>query len=450
VHSPATIPLKRASAWRLAAVTCTLAWICACTNAPVRIESGALMGRVDGPTDGLIIAAVDNESAPFVGRSGSTPRGYDGITVYGPTADARNVMHSLEVDYGLRELSAWPIESLHLHCAVLAPPEGADRAALLAKLSQDPRVKLAQPLQTFATRTQNYNDPYVSLQRGFQEMNVAEAHPWSRGDGVRIAIIDTGVDILHKDLQGNIAAAANFVDSDTEQFRRDRHGTEMAGVIAAVANNREGIVGIAPESRILAYKACWQLSADADAARCNSYTLAQALVAAFDAHAQAINLSIAGPDDPLLHSLIQEGLRRGIVFVAAAAPGERETPSLFHQPGVIEVAGAENRSTDSSLLYAPSHEILTLTPGSHYDFASGDSIATAEITGVVSLLLAKNRGLTAAALQDLLRESGVRLNENGRVDACVAVIAVVHSGSCRPAADIEHRLAEGQNRYAPN
>jgi len=416
----------------------------------VRIEPGALMGRVGAPDDGAIIVAVDNESVPFVGRSGSTPRGYDGITVYGPTADARHLMHSLEVDYGLRELSAWPIESLHLHCAVLAPAVGIDRAALLEKLSRDPRIKLAQPLQTFATRTQSYNDPYVSLQRGFQEMNVAEAHPWSRGDGVRIALIDTGVDILHKDLRGNIVAAANFVDSDTEQFRRDRHGTEMAGVIAAVANNREGIVGIAPGSRILAYKACWQLSPDADAARCNSYTLAQALVAAFDAHAQAINLSIAGPDDPLLHSLIQEGLRRGIVFVAAAAPGDRETSSLFHQPGVIEVAGSENRSTDSSLLHAPSHEILTLTPGSHYDFASGDSIATAEITGVVSLMLAKNHGISPAALQDLLRESGVRSSENDGVDACLAVVAVMHGGSCKPAGDIEHGPAVGQNRPPPH
>lgn len=450
VYSAVKIPVTRAFASRMTAVLCLLAWVCACSSTAVRIQSATLMGKFDEPADRLIIAAVDNDSTSFVGRSGSTPRGYDTVTVYGPTSDARRVMHSLETDYGLREVSAWPIDSLHLHCAVLAPPAGTNREDLLAKLSRDPRIKLAQPLQTFATRTQNYNDPYVGLQRGFQELNVAEAHPWSRGDGVRIAIIDTGVDIAHKDLQGNIAAAANFVDGNTDQFRRDRHGTEMAGVIAAVANNREGIVGIAPESRILAYKACWQLSPDADAARCNSFTLAQALVAAFDAHAQAINLSIAGPDDPLLHSLIQEGMRRGIVFVAAATPGQSDAPSLFHQPGVIEVAGAEDRSTDSALFYAPSHEILTLIPGNHYDFASGDSIATAEITGVVSLLLAKNHGLSATALHDVLRESGAQFRENGRVDACVAVTTVMGSGTCQPPADAEHRLAVEQTRHAPN
>ena len=121
-----------------------------------------------------------------------------------------------------------------MHCAVLELPAGSDRNAVLAALAKDPRVKLTQPLQTFATRTENYNDPYVGLQRGFQQMDVAGAHPWSRGEGVKIAIIDTGADILHPDLRGSIAAAANFVDADDAQFRRDRHGTEMAGVIAAV------------------------------------------------------------------------------------------------------------------------------------------------------------------------------------------------------------------------
>ena len=155
-------------------------------------------------------------------------------------------MHSLAKDYRLREISDWPIEPLHMHCAVLQIPDGADRAALLAMISADPRIKLAQPLQNFATRSSEYNDPYVELQRGLRQMNVLETHPWSTGSGVKVAIVDTGADIEHPDLRGRIAAADNFVDADAERFRRDRHGTEMAGTIAAVANNHEGIVGIAP------------------------------------------------------------------------------------------------------------------------------------------------------------------------------------------------------------
>lgn len=419
----------------------------ACSNAPVRIESRALADQVSESPEHFIIAAVDNDSGVFAAHAGSTPRGYESIASYGPSPAARQMMRSLEKEYGLREVSAWPIEPLHMHCAVLEVPEGTDRRSLLAALAQDPRIKLAQPLQTFATRTADYNDPYVGLQRGFRQMDVADAHPWSRGEGVKVAIIDTGADTRHPDLRGSIAAAANFVDSDDLQFQRDRHGTEIAGVIAAVANNREGIVGVAPGARLLLFKACWQMQLDADAARCNSFTLARALVAAFDAHAQIVNLSLAGPADPLLSELIREGLRRGVLFVGAApADMSQGNEGFVHQPGVIEVASAENPSVLDSALYAPGREILTLLPGGRYDFASGDSIATAQVSGVLALLLAKKAGLSAADAFRLLRVTGAHSTGMGEgatmVDACAAVISLVGRGSCNPATDAEHRMAE--------
>jgi subtilisin family serine protease len=299
-------------------------------------------------------------------------------------------------------------------------------------------------LQSFATRTEDYNDPYVGLQRGFQQMDVADAHPWSRGEGVKVAIIDTGADILHPDLRGNIVTAANFVDSDDQQFQRDRHGTEMAGVIAAVANNREGIVGIAPGARLLLFKACWQARLDADAARCNSFTLARALVAAFDAHAQIVNLSLAGPADPLLGELIREGQRRGVLFVGAAPADVSERgDALLDQPGVIEVASAGSPSAHGSALSAPGREILTLLPGGHYDFASGDSIATAQVSGVVALLLARNAGLSAADAYRLLRDTSAHSDTGGGgalVDACAAVVSLIGQGSCAPMNGAEHRI----------
>jgi hypothetical protein len=419
---------------------------CACSNTPVRIESRALTERISQAPEQYIIAAVDNQPALFVARAGSSPRGYDGIASYGPSAAALDVMRSLEKEYGLREVSAWPIEPLHMHCAVLEIPEGSDRGALLAALGRDKRIKLAQPLQSFATRTQDYNDPYFGLQRGLQQMNVAEAHPWSRGEGVKVAVIDTGADIAHPDLRANVAAAANFVDSDERQFKRDRHGTEVAGVIAAVANNREGIVGVAPAARLLLFKACWQTRSDADAARCNTFTLARALVAALDAHAQIVNLSLAGPADPLLSGLIREGLRRGVLFVgAAAAAAAGADEGLLHQPGVIEVASAGSAPAQASTVYAPGREILTLLPGGHYDFASGDSIATAHISGVVALLLAKNPALSAAAADRLLRDTSGRSPEAGGgavVNACAALISLIGQGTCRPPAEPEHRVAD--------
>jgi hypothetical protein len=405
-----------------------------CSSNPVRIDSRSLGNQVAQSPERFIIVAVENAPTAYVAHAGSTPRGYDAVADYGPTQHAREAMRALEKEYGLKEVNAWPIEPLHIHCAVLEIPSGADRNTLLAALSKDKRVKLTQPLQTFATRTEGYNDPYVGLQHGFQQMDVADAHPWTRGEGVKVAIIDTGVDISHPDLRGSIAAAANFVDADDAQFQRDRHGTEMAGVIAAVANNREGIVGVAPSARLFVFKACWQAREDADAARCNSFTLARALAAAFDAHAQVVNLSLAGPDDPLLGDLIREGQHRGVLFVGASPDSAGVQDGLLHQAGVIEVASTDSHSSNGSVLYAPGREILTLLPGGHYDFASGASIATAQVTGVVALMLAKNPGLSAASTYRLLHDTSSSLNAaDGSVkgiDACAAVVTLVGQGTC--------------------
>jgi hypothetical protein len=422
----------------LAAAVLALAAASACSSTPAQRATGSLAEQMRRSPDRFIIAAVVNTGTAPQQRAGSTPRGYDAIAAYRPSPRAAQLMRSLESQYALREVNAWPIQALHMHCAVLAIPEGADRGSLLAALAHDPRIRLAQPMQTFATRTEVYNDPYVDLQRGFRQMDVADAHPWSRGEGVRVAIIDTGADTDHPDLRGNVAAAANFVDADAVQFRRDRHGTEMAGLIAAAANNHRGIVGIAPNAHLLIYKACWQSQADADAALCNSLTLARALAAALDAHAQVVNLSVAGPEDALLHVLIAAVLEGGILFVGAApaAPSGGEA-RLLQQSGVIEVASSESRAGAAGALYAPGREILTLLPGGRYDFASGDSIATAQVTGVIALLLAKNPALSAAAAYRLLRDTsshslGVASGGVGgtRVDACAAVVAVVGRGSC--------------------
>jgi subtilisin family serine protease len=421
-----------------------IAGLCACSSTRVAVEARAEAGRLTDDPDRYIVAGVDNDAGSTAGRAGSSPRGYDGLAAYGPTPHAQQLLQGLEREYGMRELTAWPIAPLHMHCAVLEIPAGADRGALLAALTQDRRVRIAQPLQTFATQTSVYDDPYVDLQRGFQTIDVPNAHPWSRGEGVRVAIIDTGADDLHPDLRGAIVEMGNFVDSDVGQFRRDRHGTELAGIIAAVANNGEGIVGIAPGARLSIFKACWQLRNDADSARCNSYTLARALTAALDSRAQVVNLSLAGPADPLLRQLIQEGLRRGILFVGAAPPeaAQAEDP-LLQFDGVIEVAGDGILGGPGAPLRAPGREILTLLPGGRYDFASGTSVATAHVTGIVALLLAKNSNLTGAAVYRLLRDTTVHKDVGGgdSVDACGAVTALIGHGICHNAASVGSRVA---------
>ncbi|MFI4979942.1 MAG: S8 family serine peptidase [Nevskiales bacterium] len=403
--------------------------LAACATVPGSADPAAARMRVDPAS--LIVLTVANPVGSVAAHAGSTLRGYDSIPLYTSGDRARAVVAAIEQDYGLREVAAWPIMPLQVHCVVLEVPPGASRDAVLSRLSRDPRVSLAQPMQTFGTLSSAYNDPYFGLQRGFAQIDAADAQQWSRGDGVRVAVIDTGMDSTHPDLQGRVETQRNFVDDDSRQFDADRHGTEVAGIIAAAANNREGIVGIAPGVHIFALKACWQVQPHADGAQCNSFTLAQALTIAIESGARVINLSLGGPADPLLAQLVDYALKRGIVVVGAVPPDGRIDGFPVGVSGVIAVDAIERSSANTTVLHAPGREVLTLTPGGHYDFVSGSSLAAAHVTGAAALLLAMNPHLDASSVYSLLSRTSVA--DSGGITAinvCAALALLRPEGSC--------------------
>jgi len=426
--------------WRtLAALCCLVA-----SQAYGRDADPAETARLRADPARLIVVTVADAVRSIQGRPGSTPRGYDSMQQYTGTSAARRVARSIAEDFHLRQVAAWPIAMLKVHCVVFEIPAGETREQILARLSVEPRVQLAEPLATFETRAEPYNDPYLALQSGFRQLDVADAHDVTRGEGVHVAIVDTGIDATHPDLANRIAATRNYVDNDTAQFRADRHGTEIAGVIGALANNGLGIAGIAPAVRIYALKACWQLSNDSDAARCNSFTLAKALAAAIELKPQIVNLSLGGPSDPLLDSLVKTGMARGIIFVGAAS----QTPGFPDDiSGVLaaSAAGGAPQASPASAsaiagqgpqrLRAPGREILTLLPQSRYDFASGSSLAAAHVTGTVALLLAVRPRMSSAELYALLEHSSAQSlsgsDHDRSINACAALAALTPTASRR-------------------
>lgn len=405
----------------------------------------------------FVVITVRNDMQPAVSTPGSTPRGYAAAGVYGVSANARAVTHSLEHDYSLREVSAWPIESLRVNCIVVRVPDLTPRSTLIAKLEGDSRVESVEPLNQFSTETApapgtdsraqpppaNTQPPpanrrtYLPLQRNLKELGVLQAHRLSQGAEVRIAVIDTGADYRHPDLAGRVIARLDFVGRPTDDFTADRHGTQVAGVIAATADGGQGVLGVAPQSRLMVLKACWPLQADAAEAACNSFTLAQALEAAIAAHADVVNLSLAGPPDPLLTRLIEYGMRQGIIYVGAVAPANSRLTQPFpvDVPGVLAVQSAEDAAATSRHLLAPGHGILTLVPGGHYDFASGSSLATAEVTGIVALLLADGRHLAGPRVRQILTHSSRQFTTPAgaftSVNACAAVADAMRRTSCQ-------------------
>jgi subtilisin family serine protease len=336
---------------------------------------------------------------------------------------------ALAKHYGLQQSASWPIALLDVHCLVYELPAHADEQRLLASLRRDSRVESAQPLLSFETAADPYNDPYAKLQRNLLQMGVAQAQTLSRGAGVRVAVIDTGVQTDHPDLMPTVSSR-NFVDNDERSFRADAHGTAVAGVIAAVSDNGIGIAGIAPDVSLLAYKACWRAAASGVRAVCNTFTLAQALAAAIEAHADIINLSLDGPSDPLLSRLIRRALDAGIIVVGAVpSDGSRDAfPTGI--AGVIAADAIENQHLSPGVVQAPGREVVSLAPEGHYDFYSGSSLATAEITGIIALLRSERTHLTAPQAQALLDAAADSSTSPAVPNACVALEMLLRKSAC--------------------
>jgi subtilisin family serine protease len=389
----------------------------------------------------FIVVAVANPVAGRPAAVGGTSHGYGSSTSYRVGASAAALIREITTRYSLTRISEWPIDELQMHCVLFRIPPGTTREAIIEKLKADRRILIVQPLNEFESATTDTPpaapggtlDPYSRLQSNVRALDVAEAHNFSRGAGIRVAIIDTGVDTRHPDLVGRTQLTRNYIDTDEVAFRGDRHGTQVAGLIAAAANNGVGIVGVAPDVRLMAYKACWQSSAST-AGRCNSFTLAQALADALAAKAQVINLSVVGPSDPLLEALIAKAVDAGVIVVGAVSDDPRFAFAA-KLPSVLPVAEAETSTVHGDdILRAPARDIVTLVPNGHYDFASGSSLATAQVSGVVALLLARNQKLGISRMRELLTQS-TENHDTTRgpfrsVNACVAVAKLVRGASC--------------------
>jgi subtilisin family serine protease len=393
---------------------------CACLLALAAATAASASAPPSAPASAdsppRIVVAFANQPQAAPGPAGTTGRRYagDGYRVaQGAQLEARRVA----ARYALRQVASWPIRALGMHCVVYEIAGGRGAPEVLAALAHDPRVALAEPLNEFHTLTAAsdtgaaapaYNDPLYDLQTNLRALAIPAAHRRAQGAGIRIALIDTGVDSQHPDLRGRILQTRSFLTPAHRPARLVRHGTAMAGIIAAVANNHIGIVGIAPRAQLLVYEACWQLKPDDDAAACNTFTLAQALAAALESGAPLVNLSVGGPADALLGALVDVGIRRGVVFVGAGAADAGAADAGFPAgvAGVLVAAGSEGAAPRDALP-APARHVLTLRPGGEYDFESGASVAAAELTGVVALLMSASPArLTAPRLSALLRDSG--------------------------------------------
>jgi hypothetical protein len=326
-------------------------------------------------------------------------------------------LRSMKERYGINRVADWPLSAVGIYCLVFESDGRRSTGSLINLLNKEAFIETAQAVQVFEVQQQNdYNDPYLPLQHGFRTLQVAQSHRWAKGRGVTVAVIDTGIDLTHTDLSHNFHRQKNFVDKSERQFRSDIHGTAVAGIIAAAADNDTGMVGVAPNVTLFAMKACWQTTGGSSAATCNSYTLAKALNVAINSEVDVINLSLAGPRDPLLERLLKVALNANIIVVGAIGPaGSEMFPTVV--PGTLAVATED--SDIAIAVKAPGRKVLATRPANNYEFYDGSSFSAAHVSGLAALVRELRENLSPAELSALLNRTAS--SQTGVVNACRAL-----------------------------
>lgn len=296
--------------------------------------------------------------------------------------------------------------------------------AALSALRSDPTVAYAEPAYKvkafdlpatgFKGLGFNLNDPMYAQQYAPQIVHAPEAWSVTRGAGVTVAVVDTGVDVTHPEFQGRIVPGYNATNHTDNAKDDNGHGTHVAGIVAAAANNGAGIVGIAPEAKVMPVKVLEADGSGSDAG------VADGIVWAVDHGAQVINMSLGGPgESKVLADAVAYALSKGVAVLAAMGndgSNEKSYPAAY--PGVLAVGATDNKDQAADFsqwgewisVSAPGVQILSTFPTyqcnlNEYGFPKvyavldGTSMATPAVAGLAALVKARYATLSPSQLK---------------------------------------------------
>ena len=371
----------------------------------------------------------------------------DEVLISLPVGSPTTLEEALAQTYNLVILERASLPLLAARVVRLRIPDQRRVVPVVTALQADPRVAEAQ--ENFYYRHQQGVGPATpgGLQYSLTKVNLVDAHRLASGKGATVAMIDSGVDARHPDLAAAVVeefdAVTDAAPADLSQL--DTHGTSIAGIIAA-----EGTVrGVAPKARLLSARA---FSGNRGAATATTYAVIRCIDWALGKGARVLNLSFAGPRDPMLERGVKAATAQRAIIIAAAGNGGPDAipvyPAAYAEVIAVTATDERDRIYEKAnrgryiAIAAPGVDILALMAGSGHGFQSGTSFAAAHVSGIVALALELDPGLGADALRRALVAGAIDLGAPGHDEEFGA-------GRTNAAATLDHVRAEVVRRVAP-
>ncbi|MGW9073699.1 type VII secretion-associated serine protease mycosin [Streptomyces yangpuensis] len=320
-------------------------------------------------------------------------------------------------------------------------------------------------------------DTIRDRQWGLLALRAEEAWGTTRGDGVTVAVLDTGVDESHPDLSGQVLAGTDLIGMGAGPGDRAwaRHGTAMASIIAGHGHGpsrSQGVLGIAPQARILPVRVILEEGdpGRAKARESKGGALAEGIRWAVDHGADVINLSLGDDSDSAHHEAgedeaVQYALSKGVVVVASAGNGGESGDRVSYPaayPGVIAVTAVDRRGRKAKFstrnwyatVSAPGVDVVIADPDRSYYEGWGTSAAAAFVSGAAALVKAAHPDLSPAQVKKLLEDTASDSPAGGRDDArghgmVDPAAALQVAEAMRPEAAVPAPAAAGSTYFGP-
>lgn len=339
----------------------------------------------------------------------------DEVLVIYPSNEASKII-SLVEKYNLKPMDKVILSSVKTGLLV-AKTNGKDPLRLSKTINNKEKNIEAATNNIFklASITTNSSNQAYSL----RETGVNVAHNTTKGEGVTICMVDTPVDINHPTFSNSHIDTLDLIKLDTSNLETMIHGTSVAGVL--VSQNE--LIGVAPKAKLLAISAFIRTKKRPFRLQGSSANIAKAIDRCIQHKVDVINLSFTGGKDSLVETLIKKAVNKGIIVTAAGGNGGHWGSSIYPAliSGVLTATAVDNRKMLFSMAdkgsfidYAtPGVNILTTAPGGTYTIATGTSLSSAHLSGIVALLLSQTHKHNRA-VNSTLTNTAIDLGKPGR------------------------------------